>query len=110
MRKLELEREADRYKSALNSDLKDLKVDAKRWGRNSLIIGGSLFAVYKLLSNTLKPEPKPAKTVQGATVIKPKKGSVVVLKIKEQVALFLLALAAKKFKDYLNKKKDNADS
>ncbi|MDH3709222.1 MAG: hypothetical protein OER04_05015 [Cyclobacteriaceae bacterium] len=107
-KKLELYEKSSHYRSALTSDIKDLKFDLERWGRSFLVIGGSLYAaykVYKLIRGSGDEEVQVEPPAHA--VVRPKESSVIVAKIKEQIALFLLAIALKKLKDFLNEKRDD---
>ena len=106
-RKEELHRQSRQYRSALSSDLNDIKIDLSKWGKDFLIIGGSLYAVYKiykLLRGSEEPQGDAKEPAQ--TLVVTKESSVIVAKFKEQITLFLLAMALKKLKEYINKQAD----
>ena len=103
-RKEQLSRQSDQYRSALSSDLQDIKIDLSRWGKDFLIIGGSLYAIYKLYKLFRGSDDQQVEeSEQPQTLVVTKESSVIVAKIKEQITLFLLALALKKLKEYINK-------
>ncbi len=105
-RKQELYQRSTQFRSALTSDLNDMKIDVERWGKNFLIVGGSLYMVYKLLKLFKGSEEiSPAEDNPQAIVVT-KESSAIVSKIKEQIALFLLAIAFKKLKEFI---KDTPD-
>jgi hypothetical protein len=113
-KKKELYEKSEQYKSAVTTDIKRLKFDIERIGKNILIIGGSLYVAYKLSklfsgsSSADKKEEKINKVVQS------RETSAMALKIKEQIALFLLALAFRKLKEFVQdngqKKDEKEDS
>ena len=108
-RKAQLEQQSSRYRKALDTDLSDLKLDLRRWGRTTLIVAGSLYGVYKIvkLLRGSSDEPTDLPEVKSQTaLIQPARESVIVTKIKEQIALFLLAIAMQKIKTFLDDKKD----
>ena len=105
-RKEQLHRQSDHYRSALNSDLHNIKIDLSKFGKDFLIIGGSLYAVYKIFKLIKGSDDQPLETENPQTVVVTKESSVMVAKIKEQIALFLLALALKKLKEFINKQED----
>jgi len=101
-KKKELYRQSSLYKSAMTSDINKLKFDLTRVGKNVLIIGGSLYAAFKLskLFTGSSPNEKPP-----AQVVRTREQSTMVSKAKEQIALFLLALAFKKLQEFLQEKR-----
>jgi len=112
-KKRELYRKSSQYKTAVTSDINRLKFDIERIGKNFLIIGGSLYAAYKLSklftgSSDEEEEPKPQ------PVASTRESSAMVIKIKEQITLFLLALAFRKLKEFVqersHKNDENGDS
>ena len=106
-RKEQLHRQSDRYRSALNTDLNDIKIDLSKFGKDFLIIGGSLYAVYKLFKLFRGSDDQIQENESAQTLVVTKESSsVMVAKIKEQIALFLLALALKKLKEFINKQED----
>jgi|GEM_PF-4861691 len=107
-RKQQLHRQSDRYKTALSTDLQDMKVDLSKLGKDFLIIGGSLYVAYKVFKLFRGSEDIGVEAINAETkaVVVTKEPSVIVSKIKEQITLFLLALAVKKLKEYINKQTD----
>ena len=110
-KKRELYQKSSQYKSAVTSDINRLKFDIERIGKNFLIIGGSLYAAYKLskLFTGSSDEEENGKHEMATT----RESSAMVLKIKEQITLFLLALAFKKLKEFVqersNENNENGD-
>lgn len=107
-RKQQLYRQSDRYKTALSTDLQGMKVDLSKWGKDFLIIGGSLYVAYKVFKLFRGEEELDVEVAgdQTQAVVVTREPSLIVSKIKEQITLFLLALAVKKLKEYLNKQTD----
>ncbi|MGI9544110.1 MAG: hypothetical protein ACR2MX_12705 [Cyclobacteriaceae bacterium] len=108
-RKARLEQQSSHYRQALDADLSELKLDLRRWGRTSLIVAGSLYGVYKLVKLLRGSGEGPiegAEVQKQAAIVQPARESVIVTKIKEQIALFLLAIALQKIKSFLDDKKD----
>ncbi len=107
-RKKELYRKSSQYQSAMTSDMNRLKFDLERVGKNIFYIGGSLYLAYKLtklLSGSSADDPETSDGTQK--VVRVWESSPMVLKIKEQIALFLLALAFKKLKEFLKETSPN---
>ena len=104
-KKKELYRKSSQYKSAVTSDINRLKFDIERIGKNFLIIGGSLYAAYKLSKLFSSSSSETDNKAPGQAVATTRETSAMVIKIKEQITLFLLALAFKKLKEFV---KDNS--
>ena len=104
-KKKELYRKSDQYKSAVTSDINRLKFDIERIGKNFLIIGAALYGAYKLSKLFSSSSSDTDSQVPGQAVAPTRETSAMVIKIKEQIALFLLALAFKKLKEFV---KDNS--
>ena len=115
-KKKELYHKSSQYKTAVTSDINRLKFDIERVGKNFLIIGGSLYLAYKLSnlfrssseeSNTSnEPSKAPEEQKWVASYREP---NPMVLKIKEQITLFLLALAFKKLKEFVKENSEDTD-
>lgn len=109
-RKKELYQKSSQYKSAVSSDINRLKFDLERVGKNILYIGGSLYVAYKLTKLMTGSSNDIPKTGDGTQkVIRVRESSPMVLKIKEQITLFLLALAFKKLKEFVTANSSNED-
>lgn len=109
-RKKELYQKSSQYKSAVTSDINRLKFDLERVGKNILYIGGSLYVAYKLTKLMTGSSNDIPKTDDGTQkVIRVRESSPMVLKIKEQITLFLLALAFKKLKEFVTENSSNED-
>jgi len=108
-RKKELYQKSSQYKSAVTSDLNRLKFDLEQVGKNILYIGGTLYVAYKLtkLLSGSSTDDAPGATDEVRKVVTVRETSPMVLKIKEQIALFLLALAFKKLKEFLKENSPN---
>jgi len=108
-RKARLEERSSLYREALNTDLQELKVDLRKWGKTFLIVAGSLYGVYKIVK-LLRGSPADQEDVPPDSklpvLVQSKQESVVVNKIKEQIALFLLGIAMQKIKSFINEKQD----
>ncbi len=109
-RKKELYQKSSQYKSAVTSDINRLKFDLERVGKNILYIGGSLYVAYKLTKLLTGSSNDIPETGDGSQkVIKARESSPMVLKIKEQISLFLLALAFKKLKEFIKENSSKED-
>lgn len=109
-RKEELYKKSGQYRSAVTSDINQLKFDLARIGKNILYIGGSLYVVYKLtklISGSSKDTPETGYRSQSVASVR--ESSPMGSKIMEQIALFLLAIAFKKLKEFLKEKSFNKD-
>lgn len=106
-RKQELYERSSKYKSALNSDINELKLDVGRLGRNFLVIAGTLYVAYKITKIFRSTKTEEVTEAKPQAVQTTRESSALALKIKEQIALFLLALAFKKLKDFLNDKQND---
>ena len=113
-KKKELYQKSHQFRSAVTSDINRLKFDLERIGKNFLIIGGSLYLAYKfskLLTGNSSSDEEPS-----PKLVSTRETSPWVSKIKEQIALFLLALAFKKLKEFVqehsqnNEQKDSTDA
>ena len=108
-KKRELYQKSSQYKSAVTSDINRLKFDIERIGKNFLIIGGSLYAAYKLSKLFTGSSDEDENENEQQAVAKTKESSVIVLKIKEQITLFLLALAFKKLQEFVQERSNEND-
>ena len=104
-KKKELYEKSEQYKSAVTTDINRLRFDLERIGKNFLIIGGSLYAAYKLSKLFSGSSSEEDNEGNSQKVVRTKETSAVVLKIKEQITLFLLALAFKKLKEFVQEKR-----
>ena len=108
-KKEELYHKSSQYKSAVASDINRLKFDLERIGKNFLIIGGSLYAAYKLSKLFVGSADNHDTTESNQSVVRTNETSAIVIKIKEQITLFLLALAFKKLKEFVQENSHNQD-
>ena len=91
----------EKYKKAIESEVGGLKENAGRIGKNALIISGALLASYlvvRLLVGKGKDNPKSKQTVAAdenrhLPVAPARRESTIVSMIKQQIALFLVAIA-----------------
>lgn len=100
-RKKELYRKSSQYKSAVTSDMNRLKFDIERVGKNFLIIGGLLYLVYKLSKLFTGSSSEDTDNQSTGQLVRTRESSGIVVKIKEQITLFLLALAFRKLKEFV---------
>ena len=115
-KKKELYHKSSQYKTAVTSDINRLKFDIEQIGKNFLIIGGSLYLAYKLskLFGSSSEESKDAGEPQKShgehkIVASTREPNQMVLKIKEQITMFLLALAFKKLKEFVKENSEDKD-
>lgn len=100
-KKKELYHKSSQYKSAVTSDINRLKFDIERVGKNFLIIGGSLYLAYKLSKLFTGSSSEDTDNQSRAQLVRTRETSDIVAKIKEQISLFLLALAFRKLKEFV---------
>ena len=98
-KKKELFDKSDQLRSEMTNDLHKLKVDVGKIGKNFLIIGGSLYVAYKI--SKLFTRSSSSKEKVSHQLVETRESSAMATKIKEQIALFLLALAFNKLKEFL---------
>ncbi len=101
----ELYQKSDQLRSEMTTDINKLRVDIGRLGKNFLIIGGSLYAAYKIsklfTGSNSSTEASHSNVMPSQQLVETKESSVMVSKIKEQITLFLLALAFNKLKEFI---------
>jgi hypothetical protein len=102
-----LEKDSLAFKEAFSEELAKLSGMARKTGTTAVIIGGGLFLSYYLIKKIFFRKPsKKYKAVSktpssGIIVQKPRKDSVIVAMIKEQIALFLITIAKEKLRAFL---------
>jgi hypothetical protein len=107
IRKGELQQESDNYKQILEEKINDLKTNSSRIGKQALVIGGSIAAVYLLLEMILPADEEELDTknnTSGVTpiVIERRNESSWLSKSLQTVATTaLLAFAKQKLTDFL---------
>jgi hypothetical protein len=106
-RKTELQQSSDNYKQMLEEKITDLKTDASRIGKQALVIGGSIAAVYLLLEMILPADDDEIETknnlssVTPIVVERPKESSWLSKSLQTMATTALLALAKQKLSDFL---------
>jgi hypothetical protein len=99
-RKAKLSLTTEKYKKAIENQVDDLKANAGKIGKNALIIGGTLvisYALVKLLVGRNKTPKAPGPEENRYLPVAPvKRESGIVSLIKQQIALFLIAIAKEK--------------
>ena len=98
-KKRELYGKSEQLRSEMTDDMQKLKIDVGRIAKNALIIGGSLYAAYKISKLFTRSSSSEEKV--SHPLVETKESSAMATKIKEQIALFLLALAFNKLKEFL---------
>ena len=102
-RKDELRQTADSYKQALDEKIIDLKDDASRIGKQALVIGGVIAAVYLLLELVLPDdEDEPNNVPKSPVVVERNNESSWLGKAVQSMAMTaILALAKQKLEEFL---------
>ncbi len=104
-RKTELKEASESYRRILQEKMEDLKGDAERIGKQALIIGGAITAVYLLVEALLpdeEPEVKKENHDTPVVIKNPKKSSPWLVKAVTSYAMTLaLRLAQQKLMDFL---------
>ncbi|AXE19813.1 hypothetical protein DR864_19730 [Runella rosea] len=102
----ELQTASEGYRRLLEEKIEDLKVDAVEIGKQALVIGGVIVAVY-LLVDALLPEDeaeiktKSGSNVSGSSERHTEKTSWVVKTVTSYATTWLLGLARQKLMDFL---------
>ncbi len=109
-RKSELQQTSDNYKQVLEEKISDLKTDASRIGKQALVIGGSIAAVYLLLEMILPADDEDeieTKTINSRSGVTPfvverqKESSWLSKSLQTVATTALLTLAKQKLGDFL---------
>lgn len=100
-RKDELKQAADSYKQVLDSKITDLKQDATRIGKQALIIGGVITAVYLLLELILPDDEEEQESNASIIATKKTESSWVGKAVQSIVISAALALAKQKLEEFL---------
>lgn len=105
-RKAELKSALEGYRRLLEEKLEDLKIDAVEIGKQALIIGGTIAAVYLLLDTLLPEEETKVKTGQGSNlpvIIErhEQKTSWVTKAVTSYAVTWILGIARQKLMDFL---------
>ena len=114
-RKWALGQSTKKYKLAIEEQLGGLKANAGKIGKNTLVIGGVLLVSY-LIVRALAKEKKPGKGLVTqperhlpATAVV-RRESTIVNMIKQQIALFLIAIAKQKITEVIEQLRKNDPS
>lgn len=105
-RKAELKSALEGYRRQLEEKLEDLKIDAAEIGKQALIIGGTIAAVYVLL-DALLPEEEPERVVNRGgnlpVIIErhEQKTSWVTKAVTSYAVTWILGIARQKLMDFL---------
>ncbi len=113
-RKATLSQAANKYRTAIDEQLNGLKANAGNIGKNTLVIGGVLVVSY-LIVRALAKDKKSAKsaaTESGRYLPAPpaRRESMLVNMIKQQIALFLIAIAKQKITEVIEQLRKNDPS
>lgn len=105
-RKEELKSALEGYRRLLEEKLEDLKIDAAEIGKQALIIGGTIAAVYLLLDALLPEEETKVKMSQGSNlpvIIErhEQKTSWVAKAVTSYAVTWILGIARQKLMDFL---------
>jgi hypothetical protein len=106
-RKTELQQTSDNYKQVLEEKISDLKTDASRIGKQALVIGGSIAAVYLLLEMALPADDDEIEIKNNPSGVTPivaerqKENSWLSKSLQTMATTALLALAKQKLGDFL---------
>ena len=113
-RKAALSQSAKKYRTAIDEQLNGLKANAGKIGRNTLVISGVLVVSY-LIVRALTKEKKsgksaatePERYLPAAPV---RRESRIVSMIRQQIALFLIAIAKQKITEVIAQLRKNDPS
>lgn len=103
----ELQSANENFKSALESQLEEIKHNFDKVGKNALIIGGGLLGAY-LLSTAFTGSNKKPKKEKGKREKSSKKETIhfkdnlLTSTLKEQAIVFILGLAAERLATFLS--------
>lgn len=104
VRKARLDKSRADLKQAIMERVGDLKSDVKKWGTIALIGLGTIYITYRVIRKATSTKSKESATAGNQPVLMNYSGeSRIVSMIKEQIALFLFAIAKKKLLEYLQK-------
>lgn len=107
-RKIELQQTSDSYKQVLEEKIGDLKSNASQIGKQALVIGGSIAAVYLLLEMILPADDEneietknKLSSVTPIVVERQNESSWLTKSLQTMATTVLLALAKQKLGDFL---------
>lgn len=104
VRKARLDKSRADFKNAIIERVGDLKADAKKWGTVAIIGLGTIYIAYRVIRKATSTKSKESSQSGNQPVLMNTGGeSKIVSMIKEQIALFLFAIAKKKLLEYLQK-------
>lgn len=93
---------SDAYKYAMEDELEKLGLKARRAGTTAILVGGGFFIAYIIAKKLLSLRSSSKTKKQGEVmIVRPKKESLVVTLIKEQIALFIFAIAKEKLEGFI---------
>ena len=108
-RKTVLKEASEGYRRLLEEKMGDLKIDAERIGKQALVIGGTIAAVYLLLELLLPEEEPEIKTISNSPVIierREESSSWVTKAVTSYAVTWALGMARQKLMDYLATQKN----
>ena len=107
-RKADLTYTTQKYKQTIGSQVNELKANAGKIGKNAIIITGALVASYlvvRLLVGKEKKKPnEPAKDNRSLPVAPFRQESTIISMIKQQIALFLLAIIKQQINAFVERR------
>jgi hypothetical protein len=105
VRKARLDKSKEDLKRAIMSRVNEIKSDTKKWGLVAIIGLGTIYITYRVIKKSIGSNSK-NDNIQSGNQPAPMNytgESKIVSMIKEQIALFLFAIAKKKLLEYLQK-------
>ena len=110
-RKLALKQDSEDFKLAVETDVEELKVEAKEKGTLVLVIGGSLLVVYglfRVFSDLTGGDAKKSKKSKYMPALRGKGNKNPLFQtVMNQIALFLLGIAKQKITVFLKEEQKN---
>ncbi len=110
-RKASLKQVTEKYKNAIENQVGDLKENAGKIGRNAMVIGGVLvvgYLVARLIAGSEKKQVKIDENYHPNMPVAPVRREFgLVSLIKQQIALFLVAIAKEKLLEAIEQIRKN---
>jgi hypothetical protein len=104
IRKARLDKSTNEFKNSIMQRVEEIKADAKKWGTIAIIGLGTIYITYRVIKKAVSSDkPKQDKNENYPSQMYVRGESRIVSMIKEQIALFLFAIAKKKLLEYLAK-------